>query len=186
MTQQYQEESINGQPGAQSLVVVPSAPAVPGGVNTEAAFWPTLAGDATIVGDAISIVGNAALGTIIQFAQPGVFSMQFVTANLGFAAPTPVNILRGVPLGTLIVAPTYPSLDFVGVPSPGVEAVDFFTAAAPENVALNTTFRILTDDLVDPAGAVNPNRQVLISAAAVDIPGFAPPGTRILVQRVSL
>lgn len=186
MTQQYQEESINGQPSAQSLRVIPSAAPVPGGVNTEAIFWPTLAGDAVISGDAISIGGSAALGSIIQFNQPGVYTVQFVTADLGFAGPYPINILRGVPAGTPIAAPTYPSLDFVGVPSPGVEGVTFVTAAAPENVVLEATFRVTSADLVDPAGGVNPNRQVQLSAPAASIPTLAPPGTLISVQRTSL
>jgi len=185
MTQQYQEESINGQPAPLSLTVNPLVAPAAGGVNTDAIFWPTLAADAVIVGNGLAVAGNAALGSIIEIDQPGVFSVEFTTADLGFVVPTSINILRGVPAGTIIGAPTYPSLDFVGVPSPGVEAVGFTQAAAPENVTISTTFRITEADLVDPAGGVNPNRQIYFSGVAAQIPTFAPPGTLISVQRVS-
>ena len=181
MTEQYQVEDINGQPSPLSLRANPSATAVPGLVDTEAFFWPTLAADAVIVGEGLVVAGDANQGTIIQVGQPGLYEISFVST-----APLAVvyNILRGA--AGPIVAPFYPALDFAsGIPL-GAMMVGFTGAPPPLNTQYSVQFRITGTDLVDPVGGVNPNRQVRFSAAAADIPSLIHLGTLIEINRVSM
>jgi len=191
MTTQYQEEDINGQPAPLSLLVTnPSGSAVPvppaaGLVNTEAVFWPTFAADAQIVGNGLSVAGNASLGTIVEFSAPGLFEVSW---QVGFFGPAglPLNILLGA-VQPITGAAGYPSLDFVGAPSPGIIAVSDRTAAIfpPDSLVLMAQFRITDAALVDAGAVVNPLRQMFFSAGAVDIPGMANPITQINIARVS-
>ncbi len=190
MTVQYQEEDINGQPSPLSLLVVDPSGAAPvppaaGLVNTSAVFWPTFAADAQIVGNGLSVAGDASLGTIVEFSAPGLFQ---VTWQFGFFVP-PAGLPQNILLGAVqpITGPTYPSLDFVGAPSPGVIAVSERALGSfpPDSAILTATFRMTDAALVDVGGVVNPLRQMFFSAATLDIPGIANPITQIHVVRTS-
>lgn len=189
MTVQYQEENINGQPAPLSLRLVPTAAAVAVvGPNSSSLFLPTAVADAVITGSGITIEGDATTGNLYTFSQPGLFRIAFTSTDAS-ASGFPMNILRGATLGS-ISAPLYPAPDFVGFPSPGIVSVGF--NRSPGDV-LGQTFtteafvRMTNADLADPAGGVNPNRQVVI---AVDPPVAAAllPFTAIevAIDRVSL
>lgn len=180
MTEQYQEQDINGQPSPLSLVAIPLVIPVPGGVDTDAIFWPSLAADAVIVGNGIEVAGDAASGSIIQFTAPGLYEATLVLADT-VAGGFPVNMLRGVTAP--ITAPAYPSLDFLA--AAGVEDIAFIVVAAPDNGKVRATFRITGTDLVDPTVGINPNRQLRFSYPSASILTIAPPGTRLAINRVS-
>lgn len=184
MTEQFQEESINGQPSPLSLIATPAAPAAPGLVDTEAIFWASLAADAAIVGNGIEVAGDANVGSIIQFTQPGLFEIQLVTATTAPAPPFAINLLRGVTV-PITGGNGYPALDFV---TGALGAIDlgFFGALAPEGlVKLTSTFRIRNIDLADPIVGVNPDRQIRFSMAGPTILDLFPPSTRLEISRVS-
>jgi hypothetical protein len=189
MTVQYQEEDINGQPSPLSLLVTnPGAALTPpaaGLINTSAVFWPTFATDAQIVGNGLSVAGNASLGTIVEFSAPGLFQ---VTWQFGFSPP-PGGLPQNLLLGAVqpIVGPIYPALDFVGGPSPGVIAVSdrALGASPPDSAILSATFRMTDAALVDVGGVVNPLRQLFFSAATLDIPTMSNPITQIHIVRTS-
>ncbi len=191
MTEQYQTEDINGQPSPLSLRVTDPSGAAPvppaaGLVNTSAVFWPTFAADAQIVGNGLSVAGDASLGTIVQFSAPGLFAVSW---QFGFFVP-PAGLPQNILLGAVqpITAPTYPSLDFVGAPSPGVIAVSDRALGSfpPDSAILTAQFRITLEALVDAGAVVNPLRQMFFSAAELDIPGMANPITQIHIERVSM
>jgi len=188
MTQQYQEESINGQPSALSLRANPSALPAAGVVDTEAIFWPTLAGDAVIVGDGLAVAGDANVGTIIEVGQPGLYQVSLTLAD-GTPGPNLVNIVRGATVA-ITVGNGYPAADFVTGTPLGVEMLGFTPSAAPPpfNVTLISTFRVTGTDIanVGTNGTVNPRRQIRFSADAAVIPALFAPGTLIDIQRTSL
>ena len=74
MTEQYQEEDINGQPSPLSLsIVVPTVPIVAAAPpNDSAIFFPSAAADAVIVGTGLSVAGTAATGTLFEISAPGL------------------------------------------------------------------------------------------------------------------
>jgi hypothetical protein len=187
MTQQYQEESINGQPGTQSLRLVPSAVPVPvAGPNDAALFLPTAAADAVIEGDAIEIAGGPALGNIYQVNQPGLYSVSFSSTDAGLLGAV-TNLLRGANQGA-IGAILYPSPDFVS--APGVIGVGSTTAPGDVLGTITTVSaltRISGADLVDPPGGVNTNRQIVVGIFPPAIAGLAVPGAiEIAIARVSI
>ncbi len=85
------------------------------------------------------------------------------------------------------MGPAYPSLDFVGAPSPGVIAVSERTLGLfpPDSTVLSAQFRITLPALVDAGAVVNPLRQMFFAAGTLDIPGMANPITQIHIERVS-
>ena len=184
MTKQYETEDINGQPSPLSLsLVVPTADPVAGGVDTDAIFWPTAAADAVVNGNGIAVAGSAAAGTIIEFTQPGVYEVIW-TQGESVPIGSPLNILRGVAVA-VTAGNGFPSTDFSLA---GVIAtkIILLANAIPDSVTLSATFRITNADLVDPAGAVNPDRQLRFSAEAAQIPLLLPAFTSLTVTRVSL
>jgi len=186
MTQQYQEESINGQPSALSLRANPSVLPAAGLVDTEAIFWPSLAGDAVIVGDGLAVAGDANVGTIIEVGQPGLYQVSLTLVDLT-PGPNQFNILRGATLA-ITVGNGYPAADFAaGIPL-GAEMIGQTPIGVPP--PFNTTdismMRITGADLEDPTGGVNSNRQIRFSALAAVIPSLLNLGTLIDIQRVSM
>lgn len=184
MTKQYQSEDINGQLSPLSLQITPpSAPPVAGGTNTEAVFFPTAAADAVIVGNGISIAGDAALGTIIQFSQPGVFVMDLNFSAGGGGAPR-FNVVRGALL-PITAGNGFPFVDVsaAAVAAGVIVSIPLNTATPPGNVRFSVTFQIASVDLTDVGGVVNPNRQVLFSLATALIPALSAPGTSIVINR---
>lgn len=182
MTVQYETEDINGQPSPLSLsLVVPVAPPVAGGVDTEAIFWPSAAADAVVTGNGITVAGSAAAGTIFQFTQPGVYEVIWTQGDL-VPIGSPLNILRGVTVA-VTAGNGYPALDFTVA---GVIATKVVSAAIPDTVTLSATFRITNADLVDAGLVVNANRQLRLSAVGAQIGGLAPPSTSLTITRVSL
>lgn len=186
MTSQYQEESINGQPAPLSLLVNPTAAPVAGLVDTEAVFWPSLPADAAIIGSGISVVGSAAVGSIIEISAPGLYEVEWTLSEL-VGTGVPVNIVRGATV-PIIAGNGYPAADYaVGLPL-GAIAIGFTQApplAAPINAQISTQFRILDTDLEDPVGGVNPGRQIRFAAPALVIPTLVEFSTLISVARVS-
>ena len=188
MTTQYQEESINGQPAPLSLILtVPTAALVAGAApNAAAVFFPSAEADAVIVGTGIGIGGSAASGTQFEISQPGLFIASLQGVDTGLSA-SPFNILRGVAIGT-IAPPLYPAIDFVGAPSPGIIAVGETigpgdTLTAPFKVS--ATLRITDADLVDPAGGVNPDRQITFSTIAPVLAAMPLPFIQVAITRIS-
>lgn len=181
MTEQYQEESINGQPSPLSLISnISGGLAAPGVIDTEAIWWSTLAVESAIAGSGIEVAGSAAVGSIIQFTQPGLFSVLLQIQNT--VAPTPLNILRGATTLPITAGNGYPADNFV--PGfPGVEAV--FSIFNGQMSAISAEFRITGADLVDPDVGVNPNRQLRFSYPAANIPTLDPLRTRLTINRVS-
>jgi len=189
MTNQYQEEDINGQPSALSLRLVPTAPPVPVvGPNDASLFLPTAVADAVITGSGIAIGGDATTGNLYQISQPGLFRVSFTVADSGLTG-SPINILRGAIVGT-IGGILYPAVDFVGAPAPGI--VGLGNTSSPGDVLGSTTMveafvRITNADLVDPVGGVNPNRQIIIAVFPPIILGLIPAtAIQITIDRVSL
>lgn len=188
MTQQYQEESINGQPSPLSLRVNPRAIPAPGGVSTEAIWWPTLAADAVIEGDGISVAGNAADGSIIEISQPGLYEAKLWMSD-DTPGPNPINILRGVAVD-ITAGNGYPVIDWPFAASFGLEGLLWTpdSVTGPISNFVSATFRITGTDLanVGTNDTVNPNRQIRFSADAVVIPALLHPFTMIQIDRVSL
>ena len=186
MTEQYQVEDINGQPSALSLRVNPLAPGVPGGVSTDAIWWSSLAADAVIEGEGLSVAGSAADGSIIEISQPGLYEVKLWLSD-DTPGPNPVNILRGVTVD-ITAGNGYPAVDWAAGLALGLEGLLWTPIGVPAPVSgyVSASFRISGVDLVDPVGGVNPNRQIRFSAAAAVIPALIPPTQLIQVDRVSL
>jgi len=186
MTEQYLEEDINGQPSPLSLRANPLAPAIAGAIDDVAIFWPSLAADAAIIGEGLSVLGDASVGSIIQVAQPGLYSVSLTTTEDPVGTSAPLNIIRGAP-AAITAGNGYPALDYLsGIPL-GAEAVGFTPAGLPPpiNEEFSAIFRVTGTDLVDPVGGINPRRQIRFAALGPAIPGLFPPGTLISVARVS-
>ncbi len=181
MTEQYQEQDINGSPSPLSLIAQITGPAIPGAIDGSAIFWASLATDAVIVGNGIGVAGSAALGSIIQFTEPGLYSARLVTSDAA-AGAAPLNLLRGVAVA-ITAGNGYPSADFALVP--GVEDVSVITLPAPDNDEVSSIFRITGPDLVDPTGGINPNRQVRFAYVPPLIPTLVPAGTLLTINRIS-
>ncbi len=185
MTEQYSQQSINGQPSPLSLRVVPTAPPVAGGIDTEAVFWPGMAAEAVIVGSGLSVAGSISVGSIIEVSEPGLYQVSWTLVDLAAPASTPLNIVRGAAV-PITGGNGYPALDLVAGTPLGVEEVSFTpVVVAPENKTFSTTFRVTGEDLEDTGAVVNPRRQIRFSAFGGAIAGFAPPGTVIGVTRIS-
>lgn len=186
MTEQYQVEDINGQPSALSLRVNPVTGPVAGVVNTEAIFWSSLAADSTIVGEGLSVAGDANEGSIIEISQPGLYEVNLWLSD-DTPGPNEINILRGTTLA-ITAGNGYPAQDWLtGIPL-GLEGIMWSpnTLPAPVSAYISATFRITGADLTDTNNVVNPNRQIRFSAAAAVIPLLLPETTLIQVSRVSL
>ena len=185
MTEQYQQQSINGQPSALSLRVTPLAPPIAGATDTEAIFWPSLAADAVIVGSGLSVAGSAAVGSIIEVSEPGLYQVSWTLVDLAAPASTPINIVRGASV-PITGGNGYPAVDPVAGTPLGVEQVSFTPVVTPpENKIFGAVFRVTGEDLEDAGAVVNPNRQIRFSALGGAIVGFAPPGTQIDINRIS-
>ena len=184
MTEQYQEESINGQPAPLSVsMFVPTAPPVPGGVDDAAIFWPSFALDATFIGDGITVAGGAANGTILEISKPGVFTIE-TAISTGLGAGSPMMILRGTTLLPVSTANFYPSFGFTTPVGAGTIAGGSLTGP-PISLYLSNTFRITLDDLVDSPIGPNPNRQLRFSVTTASIIGLLPDFTSVVLTRVS-
>jgi len=183
MTEQYLPQSINGAPSAISFSAQPTVDPVAGLVSTAAFYWSTLAADSQSVGGGISVAGDADAGSIIQFSSPGLYQLTIageVTPPGGF------NIVRGIAGGIVSGAPPlYPAIDFASGAPLGVIAL-IAPLAQVQGFSLSTTFRISDVDLEDPAGSVNPNRQIRFAALAAELVGVLAINTQINVTRISL
>lgn len=181
MTVQYQVEDINGQPSPLSLVAIPTFTAAAGQINDAAAFWQNLADDTQIEGTGLEVAGDADVGSIIQFSQPGLFAVEFIvqtnsqnqTMNLIRGANQAITNANGFPFGAFSTGDPEGAFAIQNSPAPLAFTV------------LSGFIRITGTDLEDPIGSINPRRQLQISADSATIATFETNATKIIVTRVS-
>lgn len=181
MTEQYLPQSINSAPSAISFIAQPTVDPAAGAVSTEAFYWSTLAADSQSVGDGISVAGDANAGSILQFSAPGLYQL---TISGEATPPGGFNIVRGATLDITAVN-GYPAVDFAAGAPLGVIAL-VAPGASTVGFSLSATFRISAQDLEDPTGGINPNRQVRFAALPGEIIGVLAINTQISAVRLGL
>lgn len=183
MTEQYQEQDINGQPSPLSLTLQPTGPMAAGVVDDAAIFFTSGPADAVIVGEGLVLGGDANVGTIIFVRAPGVYDVKFSSFNTAILVPPIFNLIRDPTLVPVNAANGYPAPDFatfsgvtidVGLQNSGIAPGGIFNIFA--------TMRVTNAQISNvPFGGP----QIRISAAGASIPTLLPPATLLTVERVS-